>query len=86
MSNWILFVGTDCRTGEMVVSGDSNYASSSNGQCLLHVRSRLQQQQQLLSPQQQQMVSNGTTAALMKKTLAVRPGDDVVKRTRSMNV
>lgn len=70
----------------MVVSGDGNYASSSNGQCLLHVRSRLQQQQQLLSPQQQQMVSNGTTAALMKKTLAVRPGDDVVKRTRSMNV
>ncbi|XP_057370112.1 IQ motif and SEC7 domain-containing protein 1-like [Daphnia carinata] len=79
-------------TAEMVVSGDGNYASSSNGQCLLHVRSRLQQQ--LLSPQQQQhqqqqqMTSaNGTcTAALMKKTLPVRPGDDVVKRTRSMNV
>lgn len=75
----------------MVVSGDGNYASSSNGQCLLHVRSRLQQQ--LLSPQQQQQQqqqmtsTNGTcTAALMKKTLPVRAGDDVVKRTRSMNV
>ncbi|KAI9564930.1 hypothetical protein GHT06_008671 [Daphnia sinensis] len=76
-------------TAEMVVSGDGNYASSSNGQCLLHVRSRLQQQ--LLSPQQQQQQqmtsTNGTcTAAVMKKTLPVRPADDVVKRTRSMNV
>lgn len=81
----------EMRTAEMVVSGDGNYASSSNGQCLLHVRSRLQQQ--LLSPQQQQQQqqqmtsTNGTcTAALMKKTLPVRAGDDVVKRTRSMNV
>ncbi len=82
----------------MVVSGgDGNYAnSSSNGQCLLHVRSRLHQQstQQLLSPQQQQMAishgsttSSSSTSALMKKSLPVRgPGDDVVKRTRSMNV
>lgn len=73
------------RTAEMVVSGDGNYASSSNGQCLLHVRSRLQQQ--LLSPQQQQqMASTNGTAAMMKKSLPVRSGEDVVKRTRSMNV
>ncbi|XP_046442598.1 IQ motif and SEC7 domain-containing protein 2-like isoform X2 [Daphnia pulex] len=88
----------EMRTAEMVVSGgDGNYAnSSSNGQCLLHVRSRLHQQsaQQLLSPQQQQMAishgsttSSSSTSALMKKSLPVRgPGDDVVKRTRSMNV
>jgi hypothetical protein len=74
----------------MVVSGDGNYASSSNGQCLLHVRSRLQHQQQSqLSPQQSS--TNGSTtsnnsSSLIKKTLPVRPGDDVVKRTRSMNV
>lgn len=81
----------------MVVSGDGNYAnSSSNGQCLLHVRSRLHQQsaQQLLSPQQMAIShgltttsSSSSTSALMKKSLPVRgPGDDVVKRTRSMNV
>lgn len=83
------------RTTEMVVSGGdgNNYTnSSSNGQCLLHVRSRLHQQssQQLLSPQQM-AISHGSTSsstsALMKKSLPVRgPGDDVVKRTRSMNV
>ena len=89
---WIFFflICWNNRTAEMVVSGDGNYASSSNGQCLLHVRSRLQHQQQSqLSPQQSS--TNGSTtsnnsSSLIKKTLPVRPGDDVVKRTRSMNV
>lgn len=75
------FSRTAAGPGEIVLSGDGNYAASANGQCLLHVRSRLHQSGSSSSS------ANGMV--INKKSLhsnCARPADDVVKRTRSMNV
>ena len=60
------------------MTGDGNYAASSNGQCLLHIRSRHSATIGAASV-------NSAAAAGVKKTPG-RPVDDVVKRTRSLNV
>ena len=81
-----------------MLTGDGNYAASSNGQCLLHLRSRH------TSPAGATVAVAAASPApptppchplpmathlnQVKKTIGGggRPSDDVVKRTRSLNV